>query len=287
MQAHKNKKASWTEAIGTFLAPIALVFLLRWIVFEPYVIPSGSMIPTLLIHDHILVNKWVYGWRWPFSEKWLTFWNKPANGEIVIFKYPKSKDTYFVKRVVASEGDVIEVTEGQLKINDQFIKRENIDLSNLISDYRLAEPLIQSNLNNAIQFEDEKKIYNQIISNNYEILKQLRLDLSILPEIFSDSWKNFSYFRESIQNHHFISRSLGEGQLPNYQSFKVPIGHFFVVGDNRDESSDSRVWGVVPYENLMGRAWFIWLSCEETLVSNPMVCDPNKIRWNRLFKLIN
>jgi signal peptidase I len=237
----KSLKATWTGALLTFFAPFLIAFCFRWIVFEPYVIPSGSMIPTLLIHDHILVNKWVYGWRWPFSEKWLYFWNKPSAGEIVVFKFPLGKDVYYIKRIVATEGEEISVINGQLIRNGTPIDRKALSEGDLV------------------------KIG---ISTN---------------EDFSLS---YGYFQEAVGGHSFVSRSATGGRLQDYGPMKIPPGHFFVVGDNRDESSDSRSWGFVPYENLMGRAWFIWLSCTDTLPASPMLCDPNTIRWPRIFSKI-
>lgn len=234
-------KATWTRAILTFLAPFIIAFGFRWIIFEPYVIPSGSMIPTLLIHDHIVVNKWVYGLRLPFSEKWVHFWNKPKPGEIVVFKYPLSKDTYYIKRIVAVEGDEIAVRDGQLIRNGTAVERF---------------PLLEN-------------------------------DLSIMHiDPNEDLVRNFNYFKETVGNHSFVSRSIEDNHLPDFEQRKIPPGHFFVVGDNRDESSDSRSWGLVPYENLMGQAWFIWLSCTNTLPASPMLCDPNTIRWYRMFSRV-
>lgn len=237
----KSQKATWSSALFTFFAPFVIAFAFRWILFEPYVIPSGSMIPTLLVHDHILVNKWVYGWRFPFSEKWLHFWRRPVPGEIVVFKYPLSKDTYYVKRVVAVEGDEISVIQGQLILNGKAIDR-----------LPLAE-------------EDLEK-------------RQIRTN--------EDLDANYQYFLEQVGEKQIVSRSLPGGRQADYGPFKVPRGHFFVVGDNRDESSDSRSWGVVPFENLMGRAWLIWLACSETMPASPMLCDPSAIRWSRIFKKI-
>lgn len=234
----KSLKATWSQALCVFILPIIIAFVFRWILFEPYVIPSGSMIPSLLIHDHLMVNKWVYGWRWPFSEKWFYIWTKPQPGEVVVFKYPKSKDTYFIKRVVAVEGDEISVVNGQLIRNGQPVLRDKIT------------------------------------------------DVKQIPKIDQTEVKSFEYYKETLGKNSFISRDLVEDYFPPTEPIKVPPGHFFVVGDNRDESSDSRVWGFVPVENLMGRAWFIWLSCENTLPASPMICDPNTIRWDRFFKHI-
>lgn len=226
-----SRKVTWKKAILTFLAPIVLVFFFRWALFEPYVIPSGSMIPTLLIHDHILVNKWAYGFRWPFSERWLVYWQKPKVGDIVVFRYPKGPETFYVKRIVAVAGDTIEVRDGQLILNGEAIERKSV-----------SEPPQASG-------EDQA----------------------------------FSYYQERLGEHQFISRSFRELSRMDSEQVLVPEGQFFVVGDNRDESSDSRVWGMVPEKYLIGRAGAIWLSCENTLPAAPFICDPKSVRWERLF----
>ena len=227
-----SKKVTWRKALLTFFAPIFVVFFVRWALFEPYVIPSGSMIPTFLIHDHILVNKWAYGFRWPFTERWLTFWKKPSVGEIVVFRYPRDMKTFFVKRVVAVAGDSIAVREGVLLRNGQIVDRT------------------------PIAFESSP------------------------PEALGE----FDYYRETLGEYQFVSRSHRYMPRSSAETMVVPEGHFFVVGDNRDESLDSRAWGFVPEVNLIGRAGVIWLSCENTLPAAPFICDPKTMRWSRLFK---
>lgn len=240
----KSKKTTWTQAILTFFAPILLILWFRWALFEPYVIPSGSMIPTLLIHDHILVSKWPFGLRIPFTEKWILQWSTPQVGEVVVFRYPKGRDTFFVKRVVALAGDTIEVHEGQLIRNGTPIERMPLDA---------ASALVRDN-----DKENNKEYDND----------------------------EYNYYSEVLGENQFISRSFKEGRRQDDIKFTVPADQFFVVGDNRDESSDSRVWGFVPYKNLIGRVSGIWLSCEETLPSAPFVCDPKTIRWKRMFTSI-
>lgn len=230
----ESKKVTWKKALLTFFAPILIIFFFRWALFEPYVIPSGSMVPTLLVHDHILVNKWAYGFRLPFSEKWLTFWKKPVPGEIVVFRYPKEPETFFVKRVVAVAGETIEVREGQLIRNGEPVARQDIEV----------------------------------------------------PSAFRVEDQGFDYFKEQLGLREFISRSFNNRHRMEGAPVQVPEGHFFVVGDNRDESSDSRVWGFVPEKNLIGRAGAIWLSCENTLPAAPFICDPKTVRWSRIFSSV-
>lgn len=234
-QKFKSKKTTWTRALLTFFAPLILVFTFRWAFYEPYVIPSGSMIPTLLIHDHIFVSKWAYGLRVPFTERWLVNWKKPEPGEVVVFRFPKDRDTFFVKRIVAVEGDTIEVVAGQLLRN--------------------GEPVLRASTP-AVVIKDEMN-------------------------------RDFDYFKEKIGTHSFVSRSFhAEEDRRAGDKVTVPAGHFYVVGDNRDESHDSRAWGFVPMNYLIGRAGMIWLSCNSTLPAAPFLCDPTTIRWLRLFSFI-
>lgn len=231
----KSHKTTWTRALFTFLAPLALIFGFRWALYEPYVIPSGSMIPTLFIHDHILVNKWVYGLRVPWTNHWLWNWKQPELGDVVVFRYPMDQNTFFVKRIVALEGDTIEVREGQLILNGKPVAR-------------LSKP----------EFSLSKK-----------------------------EEATYDYFQEQLGSHSFVSRSLrSQEDLGRNYSAKVPQGHFFVVGDNRDESHDSRAWGFVPMNLLIGRVGIIWLSCDHTLSAAPFICDPAAIRGSRLLKTV-
>jgi signal peptidase I len=102
----KSKKF-WTDGWGSIFLAIMVALTIRWAFFEAYVIPSGSMFPSLLLHDHIFVNKFVYGLRVPFSEKWLVKFSEPKRGDVVVFKYPRDMSTFFIKRVVGLPGDRI------------------------------------------------------------------------------------------------------------------------------------------------------------------------------------
>src|SRR5262245_60651682 len=97
---------------------------MRWLLIEPYVIPSGSMIPTLLIHDHIFVNKLAYGVHVPFSKQWIVAWKNPQRFDVIVFRYPKNPEVFYVKRVVAVAGDKVSVRDGQLHVNGETISQE-------------------------------------------------------------------------------------------------------------------------------------------------------------------
>lgn len=226
----RNLKGTWNQAILTFLFPILLVMSLRWALMEPFVIPSGSMIPNLLIHDHILVQKFAYGLHVPFSNKWLIRWSAPQHGDIVVFKYPENPEIYYIKRLIGVPGDTVEVKNGHITLNGQ----------------KLA----------LTSFEDPK------------------------------NEKGFFYFQEQNGSKTYPVRFMFDGGQGEVQVYKIPQGRYFFMGDNRDQSSDSRVWGYVKEDFIVGKAWSIWLSCDNTLPTMTFVCDPSQIRFERLFKKI-
>lgn len=231
----KNLKGTWSQAIANLFIPVLLVLGIRWAIAEPFVIPSGSMIPNLLIHDHILVKKFSLGLRVPFSKTWLIKWQQPQRGQIMVFHYPKNPDVYYIKRLVGLPGDRIILKDNRkLFVNDQEWQ---------------AEPIHQTNFDEG----------------------------------------NFDYYLEKThEGHEQIVRYLtGTQQLGGEDEFIVPEGQYFFMGDNRDQSSDSRYWGFVPESYLVGPAGVIWLSCEKTLPTLTYVCDPSQIRWSRIFKILN
>lgn len=115
----KSLKTTWSRALMALLIPILLLMILRWGLIEPYVIPSGSMLPTLQIHDHIIVNKWKYGLRLPWSSTWLWRWQSPQRGEILVFRKPDEPKIFYVKRIVGLPGEHIRWQGTNIWINDQ------------------------------------------------------------------------------------------------------------------------------------------------------------------------
>lgn len=227
------KKGTWPQAIITFFFPVILVLAVRWIVVEPFVIPSGSMIPNLLIHDHILVQKFSFGLRLPFSNHWLWLWHQPQPGEIVVFRYPKNPQIYFIKRLIGVPGDRIQIRGGRLNVNGR--------------------------------------------------------DWQQTPIQASENENQFDYFKEDNGRIQYPVRYYSyrdDAQTEESLDLTVPEGAYFFMGDNRDQSSDGRVWGLVPQDYLVGQAWLIWLSCEQMLESMPFVCQPQTIRLNRIFQYL-
>lgn len=239
----------WTEGPGSFAVAIGLALLVRWALFEAYVIPSTSMIPTLLVHDHIFVNKVVYGVRAPFSENWFVQWSHPKRGEVVVFKFPADKDKYYIKRVVGVPGDRVMYEDGHLYVNEKLVER------------RIPQELKDEWLNlRDADFPGEKAAGGRSLYVHWE-------------EHVND--RNYS-----------ILLRKESGSKTTFGPIRVPEGQYLVMGDNRDNSEDSRAWDqvnrFVPRDYLVGRASTVWLSCESTLPVVTFLCNPLSIRWKRL-----
>jgi len=197
------------EYSRSFFPVILLVLLIRSFVAEPFRIPSGSMMPTLLVGDFILVNKYAYGIRLPVINRKVIELGTPQRGDVVVFRYPENPRIDYIKRVVGLPGDHIAYRNKTLYINGAVAPQESIGRYQGIGG------------GSVMTGAEQKR----------EVLDGLE--------------------HEMLVDH----------RAPTYNyEWQVPAGQYFVMGDNRDNSRDSRYWGMVPDENLVGRAFFIWMN---------------------------
>lgn len=199
----KSKFIEYAEAI---IIAILIAFFIRTFIVQAFKIPSGSMKPTLLIGDHLLVNKFIYGVKIPFVRKVLISVSEPKRGDVVVFIYPEDRSKDFIKRVIGVGGDTIEIRNKKIFLN-------------------------------GLPYQDIRGVY---------------VDDFVIPG--------------SIQ------------PRDNFGPFTVPKGTLFTMGDNRDQSYDSRFWGVVDMKDVLGKAMFIYWSWNK---------EGSTVRWDRLFRLIH
>lgn len=209
-----KSKSVFREYFEAICIAVLLALFIRTFVVQAFKIPSGSMLPTLLIGDHLLVNKFIYGIRMPFSGKLLIPFEKPQRGDVVVFRFPKDKSVDYIKRVIGTPGDTVEVREKKVYIN--------------------GEPI-------------------------------------------SDPYAHIS--TPSVLNSSASPRD-------NFGPVLVPDDRIFVMGDNRDNSYDSRFWGFVDQKDILGKAFILYWSwdIEKPLFSFDRLAS---IRWKRLAKVID
>jgi len=188
---------------------ILIVLLLRSFLVEPFRIPSGSMMPTLLVGDFILVNKFAYGVRLPVINTKIIDISKPGRGDVAVFRYPKDPSTDYIKRVIGLPGDRISYYNKQLYINGEAVS--------------LEDKAVYQGVGSGIGMSGAQVKVEDLNGSTHEILVDKH--------------------RPTIND-----------------EYVVPERHYFVMGDNRDNSNDSRFWGTVPEENLVGRAFLIWMN---------------------------
>ena len=209
-KAQREYKEPWyIDYSRSFFPVLLIVLVLRSFIAEPFRIPSGSMMPTLLHGDFILVNKFTYGLRLPVLHNKVWANNLPQRGEVVVFRYPKNPSLDYIKRVIGLPGDRLEYRNKTVYVNGEAMKQ--VDLGTYIGKGR-----------DSVMSGANKKQENLTFIKHDMLINDRRLSID--------------------------------------SAWTIPDGHYFVMGDNRDNSNDSRVWGMVPEQNLVGKAFMVWMN---------------------------
>ena len=241
-----TKKEKMVKEVKSISLILLLVLIFRSSIAEPFRIPSGSMIPTLMIGDFILVNKLSYGVKIPFTDinlfgfdsspKYFFGKSDPERGDVIVFKYPRDKSINYIKRVVGLPGDTVEIRDKVVYLNGNPVNAKEISGKEYMED-----------------MDDKFKVYN------FRFYKAHTGDTDHVIQLDQDAFYQMNFGKKT-----------------------VPAEHYFVMGDNRDYSSDSRFWGFVPRELIKGKALFVWFS-----MIFPLGEHPFKFRPWRIGTLIN
>lgn len=237
-----DTKSAWREYAESIALAIVFAFVLRGFVVEAFKIPTGSMIPTLLIGDHLFVNKFVYGLRLPLTKSFITRFAEPKRGEVVVFTFPSKQAKAYLSRQPASRRECID--PATLEEEKDFIKR------------------IVAVAGDTVEIRN-----NQLILNGKPLKRTFKNKEQTGNYLYPHRIEEF----EELDGHRYVVRYSGGDDT--FGPITVQPGHVFAMGDNRDNSSDSRCWGQVPVENIQGRAIFIWFSISH---------DNGQIRWGRV-----
>jgi signal peptidase I len=290
--ARKSTLREYVESIGI---AILIAAFLRGFVVEAFKIPSGSMIPTMEIGDHIFVNKFIYGIRVPFTNIKLVDFKDPELGDVIVFENPCEPDKDFIKRIVAGPGDTVEVRCNILYVNGEAVPAKLVDgevvhwdHNELISEWRQREATLHRE---TLSGSDYYTLYDL---DRPQTDASIALDPDAPYSRYRDP-RDFPGHRvpacdaDAYRSEEERQRSLGvietaaperyeDGPCAPQRHYVVPEGHVFTLGDNRQNSRDSREWGPVPIENIKGKALFIWWSSKPAKAGG--------IHWDRIGKVV-
>lgn len=256
------RKSSTRELVESVVVAILIAGLLRAFVLDPFKIPSGSMIPTLRVGDHLFVSKFAYGLRSPIpmSNQWLIRWGSPSRGDVIVFRYPVDQSKDYIKRVVAVAGDKVRVFDDKVEVNGQLLSRTPVEKYIFAEDRECPSILFCSGQGSGIgRFEQMVNKFEETShgenGHQYSIIYQKTKNHKELP----DDGPKLPGLNCSSQSHCVVEDD-----------------HVLVMGDNRDNSSDGRSWGGVPTSFVKGKALFIFGS---------RAIDSG-VRWERIGQMV-
>jgi signal peptidase I len=236
-----------------FFPILAIVLVVRSFLIEPFNIPSSSMVPTLYTGDFIAVNKYAYGIRLPLVNTKVLDLGAPQHGDVVVFRFPLNPKQYYIKRVIGVGGDTVSFNNGQLSVNGKAIPTTP---ANFTPDPKMTAQLYppgKTETGEVVTAEQAAQLGNQEEQTARYLQESPSSNHQHLVRYLGD--KNWFQYASFLQQ---ASPQLMASQGQQWQ-LTVPKGHYFVMGDNRDRSADSRFWGFVPDENLAGKAVYVWM----------------------------
>ena len=236
-KGNENFIVSWAY---DFWPVLAIVLVLRSFLFEPFNIPSESMVPTLETGDYILVNKYQYGVRLPITNTKIISVGEPQRGDVAVFRYPENPKISYIKRIIGLPGDTIKFENGVLVINGQPQERTLAAETVITTDVMAGD-------DQSVKIELLGKTYSSTLCTHKFNIQEIDAEQG-LP----------------LAQQYVAQLPKGLSQTQNWE-VTVPKGHYFAMGDNRDQSADSRFWGFVPEENLTGHAIYVWMHKESGL----------------------
>ena len=292
-------KSTTRDYIESIVAAILIALALRAVVLEAFKIPSSSMYPTLEINDHIFVNKFIYGLRIPFTTTKLFEWRKPERGEVIVFIQPCEPDRDYIKRVVATEGQTVEVRCNVVYVDGKPVESRLVKGEGCTYDDQ-DENSLRWSVRECSEYAE--RVDGHEYRTYHDVLRPRRDDqLAREGSLLSGDGRDFPQLDgvrqppscplqangEPVGTHNqkpgqIVVTKQSAGPCEPQMHYVVPEGHVFVMGDNRANSNDSRYWGSVPIENIKGKALFIWLSYREWA---PL--DWSQIRWSRIGNFVH